>query len=96
MFHELEILRVLPNEEATEFRLVSRQSSRRTLEVSLDNSCFRVMTDSSSDTLKGERFESFEQLLSALDGAEVFGSRLCDLVSQQLQAEKMAEEDLER
>ena len=27
---------------------------------------------------------SKEQLLSALDGAEAFGSRLCDLVSQQL------------
>eukprot|EP00438_Fugacium_kawagutii_P033179 Skav219793 [mRNA] locus=scaffold147:68548:69083:- [translate_table: standard] len=61
MFHELEILRILPKEDAAEFRLVSRQEDRRTVE---------------------------EQLLSALDGAEAFGARLCDLVSQQLAAER--------
>ncbi|CAL1127766.1 unnamed protein product [Cladocopium goreaui] len=86
MFHEMEILRVLPKEDVTEFRLVSRQPSRRTVEVTLNSSCFRVMTDS-QEGLKDQTFESFEQLLSALDGADAFGSRLCDLVSQQLAAE---------
>ena len=83
MFQELEILRVLPKEDVTEVRLVSRQESRRTLEVAVSSSCFRVLTDS-QEGLKDQKFESFEQLLSALDGAEAFGSRLCDLVSQQL------------
>lgn len=40
MFHEMEILRVLPKEDVTEFRLVSRQPSRRTVEVTLNSSCF--------------------------------------------------------
>ena len=59
MFQELEILRVLPKEDVTEFRLVSRQESRRTLEVAVSSSCFRVLTDS-QEALKDQKFESFE------------------------------------
>ena len=59
MFQELEILRVLPKEDVTEFRLVSRQESRRTLEVAVSSSCFRVLTDS-QEGLKDQKFESFE------------------------------------
>lgn len=64
MFHEMEILRVLPKEDVTEFRLVSRQPSRRTVEVTLNSSCFRVMTDS-QEGLKDQTFESFEPQLQS-------------------------------
>ncbi|CAE7895925.1 unnamed protein product [Symbiodinium microadriaticum] len=85
MFHELEILRAVPGEPTAHFRLVSRLPSRRTVEVLLSESAFHVQKDSQEEsTLRDAKFESFEQLLSSLDGAEVFGSRLCDLVSQRL------------
>ncbi|CAJ1386290.1 unnamed protein product, partial [Effrenium voratum] len=83
MFHSMDILNVLPDQKAAVFRVVSRLPSRRELEVLLNDSCFEVQSDSQA-SLVGSKLESFEQLLSAMDGADAFGSRLCDLVSQQL------------
>mmetsp|Transcript_49968 Transcript_49968/g.93490 ORF Transcript_49968/g.93490 Transcript_49968/m.93490 type:complete len:121 (+) Transcript_49968:62-424(+) len=85
MFHQLDILRAVPGEPTAHFRIVSRLDSRRTLEVLLTETCFHVQKDSQEEgSLVDTKLESFEQLLSALDGAETFGSRLCDLVSQRL------------
>eukprot|EP00933_Yihiella_yeosuensis_P008789 TRINITY_DN114431_c0_g1_i1.p1 TRINITY_DN114431_c0_g1~~TRINITY_DN114431_c0_g1_i1.p1 ORF type:complete len:146 (-),score=30.07 TRINITY_DN114431_c0_g1_i1:101-505(-) len=88
LFRMMEITYVAPDKTKANFRVQSRTDSKRTLECSLsETTCFQVEKDSQGDELCGKRFESFEQLLSALDGAEQFGTRLCDLVSEQLAKE---------
>mmetsp|Transcript_131515 Transcript_131515/g.281151 ORF Transcript_131515/g.281151 Transcript_131515/m.281151 type:complete len:151 (+) Transcript_131515:66-518(+) len=92
-FSELEVLYVSQDRQQAEFRLVSRAEDRRALRVTLSPSCFCVEEDSRNGELKGEQLESFEQLLSAMDGAATFGSRLCGLVSAQL-AQQLNSSDL--
>ncbi|CAE8590911.1 unnamed protein product, partial [Polarella glacialis] len=57
-----------------------------------ESTCFLVQKDSQADELLDTQFESFEQLLSAMDGADIFGSRLCNLVSEEL-AKQLTSED---
>mmetsp|Transcript_72387 Transcript_72387/g.216079 ORF Transcript_72387/g.216079 Transcript_72387/m.216079 type:complete len:169 (-) Transcript_72387:122-628(-) len=83
-FSELEILSTSPDRQQALFRVVSRTGSGRELRVLLTPSSFCVEEDSQEGALRGEQFETFEQVLSALDGAEAFGLRLCGLVSEQL------------
>uniref|UniRef100_A0A7S2BG52 GSKIP domain-containing protein n=1 Tax=Alexandrium andersonii TaxID=327968 RepID=A0A7S2BG52_9DINO len=83
-FSELDILSTSPDRQQALFRVVSRSGSGRELRVRLTPSSFCVEEDSQDGSLRGEQFETFEQVLSAMDGAEAFGSRLCGLVSEQL------------
>ncbi|CAK0817884.1 unnamed protein product, partial [Prorocentrum cordatum] len=67
------------------FRLTSRTEPPRELRVLLTPHSFEVEEDSQGGELRGEQLETFEQVLSAMDGASAFGSRLCGLVNDQLQ-----------
>ncbi|CAJ1335336.1 unnamed protein product, partial [Effrenium voratum] len=89
MFHSMDILNVLPDQKAAVFRVVSRLPSRRELEVLLNDSCFEVQSDSQA-SLVGSKLESFEQLLSAMDGADAFGSRHVQLIRLNIKKELTA------
>merc|ERR1712187_758831 len=94
MFGSLDILSISGDKQEATFRLVSKNENRRTLQVHLSAACFLIQEDTEDGKLCGEQFESFEQVLSAIDGAEAFGNRLCGLVSDQLAAQLAASADL--
>merc|ERR1719330_1480191 len=92
-FSEFEVLSTSPDRQQSTFRIVSKAGSQRVLQVSLTPAGFQIEEDSAEE-LQGRVLESFEQVLSAMDGAQAFGTRLCDLVSAQLAA-KLADASAE-
>merc|ERR1711865_572997 len=83
-FSEFEVIHIEPSQQEALFRIVSRAASARQLRIRLTTSCFRIEEDSADGALCGTELESFEQVLSAMDGAEAFGTRMCDLMSAKL------------
>mmetsp|Transcript_59473 Transcript_59473/g.141658 ORF Transcript_59473/g.141658 Transcript_59473/m.141658 type:complete len:125 (-) Transcript_59473:201-575(-) len=83
-FSAFEVLWKSPSGDEATFRVSSRTNNKRTLKVRLTSRCFVVEEDSMEGKLKGRELETFEQLLSAMDGAEVFGTTLCSLVEAKL------------
>merc|ERR1712085_239077 len=88
-FSEFQVVSIAADGYEATFRIVSRAESKRALQVCLTPGGFEIEQDSTGE-LAGTTVESFEQVLSAMDGMESYGTRLCDLVSDQLAAKLQA------